>query len=110
VNIDTERFGAVYPCPHALDRMERHGVDRDYVGGLIDECETWSKQGDGRVRGEVETDGVLWRLIVQEEKGSRTEHDHDLVTVVPRDVDVDEAEDRFGPTQALNLALYANGG
>lgn len=106
-HIDTE-IGTVFVSGHAYDRMERHGIDTDYVERLFEAADGWRDSG-GRAVADVEADGVVWRLVLDVERDDELRHDWDLVTVAPTSVDVDAAVDAgLGETTAINLALYCN--
>lgn len=105
--IDSE-LGLVFVSVHGYDRMSRHSIDDTYAGQLIDDVDEWVESGE-RTRGEIERDGVVWRLVLEPEDDQELRHDWDLVTVVPVDVDVETAvASGFDEVDAINLALYAN--
>lgn len=104
--IDSD-LGTVFLSGHAYDRMERHGIGTEYVEGLISGAGEWERSGD-RMIADADRDGVVWRLVFEPESDGDLEHDWDLVTVTPTDVDVGEATDCLGEVQAINLALYSD--
>lgn len=99
-------IGTIFVSSHAYDRMDRHGIDCDYVEVLVeaagDDWELYNPRGVA----DVARDGVVWRLVVHPETDDSLDHDWDLVTVTPRDVDVDVASEAFGEADALTLAFY----
>lgn len=108
MNVPTD-LGMVYISAHAWDRIDQHSITEQYARGLIADTDNW-KQSDGRVVGWKRRDGVLWRVVLEPERSTRLDHDWDLITVVPEEVNRDDA-DRSGnwtPAEVLNLALYAN--
>lgn len=101
-------LGVVFTSNHAKDRIERHGIDYEYVASLFDRIEGWIDDHDGRLVGHARCDGVEWKLVIDDDDNENTRHDWDLVTVAPEDVDMDVAESVFGEVAALNLALYSD--
>lgn len=106
--IDTP-IGKALPTNHCRDRIERHAISTEYVEELLEDAE-FTDRDDGRTIATAERDGVEWEVILEVEDNGRLDHEWDVITVVPSEVDLEAAEESgsFDSAEALNLALYSD--
>lgn len=107
--IDTP-VGPALPSTHLYnERFDRHGINPQYVEELLADTHEWERSG-GRIVARSKRDGVVWEIVLQRERDGHLEHEWDVITVIPAEVDRKKAaeSEMFDEVDALNLALYSD--